>query len=652
MNQYTIARAALEKKQLGAAERGFMAVLKTTPNHAPSLRDLAVVRFMQNRRDEAVKLGKRAVEAGPNDADNHLQLGEIYTAIKSHDLAFACVERACEVDPASARAWTSLEQGLRLQNRDDDVESRMLAALGEQPTSMGVMLNLGNLYGKRKQYPQALTMFERMLTIDPGSFEARQQRANTLYFLERWDEAIAGYDSALEVSPRLAFAQTQKGNIYIKLKRPQDALNAFALGLEWDSKSYDGLVGMGAVLWELNRLDEALTFLQGALHVQPRGIAAFNNLGQVMAAYKADADAIVMFDRVHEIEPESKMDARLSAATSALRIGRYEDGWKRYESRLLLDRTAIVDTAAYAGVPRWQGEDLTGKTLLIVPEQGFGDTIQFCRYVPLLAHAIKGNVVFAVNAPLLPLLEGKEKEWGPAGNLRIIAHNDHIPSADYFVMLMSLPLLCETRVETIPAAPHYLEVPEKYKRKWAKALPESGKLRIGIAWSGNPGHVNDRNRSMPIEHIAPLVGDTSVDWCVVQPIKTERDRLALRTVLHVFDGGSHIADFGDTAALIDLLDIVVAVDTSVAHLAAAMGKPVFLMLPWAAEWRWFHDRTDSPWYPSMRLFRQPSLGNWDGVIDDVQAALKEFAEYKATIDAIREANMLADTLNRSMSAIH
>jgi hypothetical protein len=315
-------------------------------------------------------------------------------------------------------------------------------------------------------------------------------------------------------------------------------------------------------------------------------------------------------------------------------MGNYEDGWRRYESRLVIDRTPVVPPERYAGAVRWNGEDLTGKSLLIVPEQGMGDTVQFCRFVPLVARATSGQVVFVVNKPLMPLFEGKDHEWGPAGNLRFVTNDAPMPPSDYVVPLMSLPYILGTRVDTIPSAPSYLSAPAVYRAKWSRALPASGKLRIGIAWAGNPNHLNDRNRSMPIAHLAPLVSDASVDWCALQPGLSVHDQTALTTVPHVFNGGAHIKDFGDTAALIEMLDVVVSVDTSVAHVAASLGKPVFLMVPWAAEWRWFHDRDDSPWYPSVRVFRQQSLGDWDSVVDAVQKALIDFARAKARAAAV------------------
>ncbi|WP_413193070.1 tetratricopeptide repeat protein [Pararobbsia alpina] len=634
MDQYEIARAALEKKQLGAAERGFAAILKSAPKDVRATRGMAILRFVQKRYQDALTLARRAIEFDTTDPESPVQLGEFLLALKKHDDALAVLEKACDEHVGSVLAWGTLLKVYRAVGRADEIGPRMERALVANPTSVDLMLHIGNLYGKQGHHEKANTMFARMTVLSPSNAEGQQQRANSLYFLKQYDEAYAAYEAVLRVDPSRAFAHSQKGNVRIAQRRPQDALVDFGKCLQVDPNSYDGLVGIGAALWELNRLDEALTFLQAALQIQPRGVAAFNNLGQVMAAYRADADAILMFDKVHEIEPESKIDAKLSSATSSLRLGNYADGWRRYESRLEMDRIPIVDPAKYAGAQRWNGEDLTGKTLLIVPEQGVGDTIQFCRFVPMVAQTSNAQVVFAANRAVLPLLAGKEHEWAPAGNLRMLAHDDELPLCDYFVPLMSLPFVFGTRVETIPSAQQYLSAPEAYRQKWSSVLPNNGKLRIGLAWAGNPNHVNDRNRSMPIQFLAPLVSDTSVNWVAIQPGLSVHDQRALTTVPHVLNGGAHITDFGDTAALIEQLDVVVAVDTSVAHLAGALGKTVFVMLPWAAEWRWFHERADSPWYPSARLFRQPSLGDWSGLVDQVQQALIDFARAKLTPNVV------------------
>jgi tetratricopeptide (TPR) repeat protein len=550
-------------------------------------------------------------------------------ALKRVDEAATCYEEALATDKICEQAWVGLHRLFDGLGRGDEVILRLSRTAQADPESFALQVYAGDMLARQERHADALLFFTRALDIKRGDPAAQIKYATSLYFAERYEEAITAYDVALAGAPANVFCQSQKGNALFRLGRNADAVRVLAQVLESAPENYDALVGMGAALWKMGRNEEALSFSRAALGVNPSGTAAFNNLAHVMAALKADADAIVLFDRVHELEPESPLDSRLTAATCRLRIGDYAGGWRGYETRFSVDRHPIIDPAKYAGAKRWNGEDLNGATLMVVAEQGHGDTVQFSRYMPMLARSVNGKIVFAVQAAVQPLLLPSVPEWAPAGNLTVVGHLGELPRCDFYVPLMSLPLMFGTRVETIPSARRYLSVPQHYREKWRNALPVNGKLRIGIAWSGNTRHVNDHNRSMPIAQLAPLLGDASVDWCVIQPGLTPFDLLSLASVPHVYNAGQHLQDFADTAALIELLDVVVSVDTSVAHIAGALGKPAWLMLPWAAEWRWFHDRTDSPWYPTARLFRQPAVGDWEGLVDNVQQALIEFARSKA-----------------------
>jgi tetratricopeptide (TPR) repeat protein len=626
MNPYQLARAALEKKQWSAAERGFSAILKKAPGHWQAMRDLGVVRLHQGRFPEAEKLLRRSIEIHPQDTSAAVQLGEMFFALKRSDEAIASFERAIETDDACKDAWLGLDRALGQLGRAGEATGRLMTAADAHPERPDLQRCAGELLGQNKRYAEAVRFLALALQLEPADRATQVRHATALYFADRHVEALAAFQRVVAAAPDDAYSLAQVGNALFKLQRLPEAVDAWAVALRVKPDNYDSLVGMGAALWRLNRHEESLSFLQAALGVNPRGTVAFNNLAHVMASLKADRDAIILFDRVHELEPDSPLDADLTAATCRLRIGDYAEGLRAYETRFKADKKPVINPAKYAGTKRWNGEDLNGGTLLVTAEQGNGDTVQFSRYMGLLATSVNGRVLFAVQAAVQPLLEPSVARWAPGGNLTLTNDKADLPVCEFHVPLMSLPLMFGTRVETIPSAPKYLSVPEAYQEKWRSALPANGKLRIGIAWSGNAAHVNDFQRSMPIARLAPLLGDASVDWCVVQPALTPFDQLSLATVPHVFNGGSHLKDFADTAALIESLDIVVSVDTSIAHIAGALGKPVWVMLPWAAEWRWFHDRTDSPWYPTARLFRQPALGDWESVIDDVQKALIEFAQ--------------------------
>jgi tetratricopeptide (TPR) repeat protein len=632
MNPYELAHAALDKKQWSAAERGFTAILRKAPAHWQATRDLGVVRLHQGRLVEAEKLLRRSTEIHPEDTRARVQLGELFIALKRSEDAIACYEGALGVDLASRDAWQGLARALAQLDRENEAFERLSQAVDADPGRGDLQVCLGEMLAVKERHAEAIEYFVRALALEPDNQATQLKHAAALYFANRFADSLAAYRRLAVLTPHDAYVHSQIGNALFKLERLDEALAAWSLTLKLKPDSYDALVGMGATLWKKNRHAEALSFLQAALGVDPKGTVAFNNLAHVMASLKADKDAIILFDRVHELQPDSPLDANLAAATSRLRLGDYAEGWRRYENRFAADKTPVIDPAKYASARRWNGEDLNGATLLVVAEQGNGDTVQFARYMPMLAASVSGRVLFAVQSAIQPLLEQSVAQWAPAGNLALTNNTAELPPCEFYVPLMSLPLIFGTRVETIPSVTKYLSVPSSYREKWRNALPASGKLRIGIAWAGNTNHVNDLVRSMPIIELAPLLGDASVDWCVIQPGLSVHDQLSLKSVPHVFNGGAHLKDFADTAALIELLDIVVSVDTSVAHLAGALGKPVWLMLPWAAEWRWFHDRTDSPWYPTARLFRQPELGDWAGLVENVQRALIEFAKSKLVFE--------------------
>ena len=309
-------------------------------------------------------------------------------------------------------------------------------------------------------------------------------------------------------------------------------------------------------------------------------------------------------------------------------LGRFEQGWRQYEWRKKRDEP--VATRSFPQ-PLWLGEeDIAGKTLFIWWEQGYGDTIQFCRYAKLV-EARGAKVIMSVQQPLRGLL----KQISPT--IEII-NADEVPADfDYHCPLLSLPLAFGTTLATIPGQQQYLKADEDLRVAWAARLPPKTKPRIGLVWSGRADHKNDRNRSMELQQLLPILGPDA-DWICLQNEVREKDLAVLRQFGRIAFFGDELRDFSDTAALLDLMDLVVTVDTSVAHLAGAMGKPVWILLPYNPDWRWLLERDDSPWYPSARLFRQQQLGNWAGVVD--QAKDQIAATVKVALPSSpREANL-------------
>jgi hypothetical protein len=311
-------------------------------------------------------------------------------------------------------------------------------------------------------------------------------------------------------------------------------------------------------------------------------------------------------------------DAHFNQAIALLTIGDFRRGFEKYEWRWR--RTGMPAPRRNYGRPLWLGEyPLQGRTILLHAEQGLGDTIQFARYVPLVAR-MGAKVVLEAQPELKALMERIE------GVAAVVAGGELLPRFDVHCPLGSLPLAFKTEPATIPSTSPYLAVNDAYIGKWRPRLEAHGRPRVAVAWSGNPEHMNDRNRSIPLSRLAPLWSAGMARFLAVQRELRSGDAELLAQEPRVIQIGTHLDDFADTAAVCALVDLVITVDTSVAHLAGAMGRPVWILLPFSPDWRWTLSGESSQWYPSARLFRQPSFGDWDSVIERLRGELGRFAQ--------------------------
>jgi len=369
----------------------------------------------------------------------------------------------------------------------------------------------------------------------------------------------------------------------------------------------------------MDRFDEALASFDRALRIEPKVVAAHVNRGNAFLALTRMHEALASYSEAMALEPEHP-EANFNAAITRLCLGDFREGWKQYEYRW--QKKEYAPSRPSFPRPMWRGEkELHGKTIFLPAEQGMGDTIQFSRYVPLLA-ALGAKVMLGVHRPLIALMASVP------GVSRIIGDGETVPDFDFYCLLLSLPLAFGTELATIPANIPYLRPPQERLDKWRGRLPATNRLRVGICWAGNSIHLNDRNRSIPLDRFAKVLSVSGVDFVSLQQEVNEAQAAILRD--HgVLKLGQEFEDFADTAAVVAMLDLVIAVDTSVAHLAGAMGKAVGLLVPFAPDWRWMLDRTDSPWYPTMRLFRQPAIGDWDAPLDRVGQELTDLARRPA-----------------------
>jgi tetratricopeptide (TPR) repeat protein len=427
----------------------------------------------------------------------------------------------------------------------------------------------------------------------------------------RVPEAQALCDSILAADPRHFFALHLAAAIALKRGDFEACVEIAARALAIDARHVEVLCNRGAALRRLNRIDEALADYDRALEAAPDSAVVLNNRGVALAALNRHAEAIATYTRALERNP-GYASARFHRALSRLVSGDLANGWEDFEARWGGSETQGI-ARAFAG-PRWTGnENPHGRAILLHAEQGMGDAIQFSRYAALLL-ARGARVVLEAHAPL------KELFAQLPGVDRVVALGEPLPPFDYHCALLSVPRAFGTTLATIPGGKPYLAAPPAHLERWRARLGERNGLRVGLAWSGSAALANDRNRTIALAQLGAIrpQGATLVS---LQKEVREIDRAALESGPPLAHFGDELADFRDTAALVSLMDVVVTVDTAVAHLAGAMGKPVWILLPFSPDWRWLLARDDSPWYPSARLFRQTRSGEWGPVIERVALEL-------------------------------
>jgi len=467
---------------------------------------------------------------------------------------------------------------------------------------------------QRGRHEDALHQLDRALAVNPNNVFALSNRGAVLHELKRFDEALISYDRALALRPDYADALCSRAVTLYELKRFDDALASCERALTIRPDYADALSNRGLVLKELTRFGEALASLDHALAVRPDFVQALVNRANVLREVKRFDEALVSYARAAAVQPNCA-EAHFDQALCRMLTGDLDRGWEDYEWRWEVGR-ARREKRSF-GRPKWDGStELAGRTILLHAEQGFGDTIQFCRYIPLVAQR-GARVILEVQLPLHELMRSL------SGAKQIVSRGEPLPDFDAHCPLLSLPRAFSTRLETIPSAVPYLHASAQAVADWNERLGCRRSPRIGLAWSGRPSHPNDRNRSLALGALLPLF-DGNATFVSLQNDVRAGDRAILRGRTDLLHFGEQLTDFAGTAALVSNLDLVITVDTSVAHLAGALGKPLWILLPYIPDWRWLLDRDDSPWYPTARLFRQNETRQWDGVIANVHGALRDF----------------------------
>ncbi len=486
--------------------------------------------------------------------------------------------------------------------------------LAQQPRQADALHLLALVEHAGGNHREALGLIEQAIAASGGVAAFHVARASVLAALARRDEAAASIDRALGLDPASAEALNTLGNLRLAGGDAAGAETAYRQALASRPAYAEALSNLGSALRALDRLAEAEMALRRAAALRPGYAGALANLGLVLQEQGRLADALAAYDAALAADP-GHAAAHGNRAMLLLLLGRLEEGFAAYEGRWQMPGFATARRDF--GCPVWTGERLDG-VLLIHAEQGLGSAIQFVRYAALAAERC-GRVVLECQAPLLRLF--RQSLAGPEGPVaEVVRKGDPLPPCDRHAPLMSLPHLLATRLASIPAAIPYLAADAADLAGWRERLEPAPRPRVGLVWSGNPRHENDRHRSLPAAALAPLVAGSAASFFSLQ-VPARAEDLAALPPGRVVNLAPYLGDFADTAAAISTLDLVVSVDTAAVHLAGALGRPAWLLLPHIAEWRWLVGRDDSPWYPSLRLFRQRAAGDWAELIDRVGAAL-------------------------------
>ncbi|MRW82490.1 tetratricopeptide repeat protein [Pseudoduganella sp. FT26W] len=644
-----LGNALRELQFMDDALQSYDRALALTGDDANTLFNRAVTLQSLMRNDEALQAYDQVLALAADDDQAWNNRALLLWQARQYDLALLNADQALQLNPQAPDAHLNRGNILRDTGNPDSAEHSYRQALALAPEYPDAHYNLGRLLLAQGRADEALQAHDEALRLQPQLVQAQRQRALALQQLQRTEDAQQAEQAALALQGQLLAAYRQQAHRLGQLAQHGSAAALYAAALELDSSDTELQQLHAAALDNSKQHDAVLTSLRHALALKmeraarhgaaelvadtdqekdyekarvaleklikmaPNNPLAYINLGSILNKLGFNDQALASYDRALAMDANLPL-AMWNRSLLLLARGDYERGWQGYEYRWVAKDLALSKAKRHFLKPQWTGrESLKGKTILLHAEQGLGDAIQFSRFAKTIQQR-GARVVLEVWAPLIPLmrtLEGVDQ--------LIESGTDRPPAFDYHIPLLSLPHALNTRIDTIPSAPFYLRSDPAKREQWSAELGFSTKLRVGVVWSGSATHGNDHNRTLPLSALAPLFNEDYEFICLQKEIrpadKELLDTLPVRQVSHLLN------NFGDTAALCDLMDVVITVDTSVAHLAGALGKPFWVMLPTPFEWRWLEHGSTNPWYPSATLFRQRQIGDWAPVVNDVIAAL-------------------------------
>lgn len=597
---------------LQRAAQLYRQVLDADPRHADALHLLGVVAYQAGRPDEALSLLKRAVAANPTNAAYHSNTGLALQALGRLAEAADHYRRALALRPDYAAAVGNLGTVLRLQGNLQEAEASFREAVRLAGNQAGAHANLGDVLLAQGRFHEAVAALRQAIAFDPRHAAARFGLGEALRRLGHFAEAEACSRELIRVQPNFAGAYNSLATCLREQRRWPEAAAAYGEALRLNPQFAEAHNNLGCVFHDLGELDQAVASFHEALRLSPTFAPASKNLGLALRDLGRLDEALVQYDRAVELSPHDG-EAHAGRAAIWLLRGDFARGWAEYERR----RASHPFTQ-----PCWDGSPLSGKTVLLYADEGLGDTLQFVRYAKLVARR-GGRIILECQEVLHPLLsrcEGIHRLVAPAGELHAF---------DFHAPLLSLPLVFGTTLETVPADIPYLFADEALVARWRDRLAGVSGFRIAINWCGRATNPVERFRSIPLAHFAAVAAVEDVRLISVQKGAAAEELGSVADHWPVTHLGGELDETGgaftDTAAVLKNVDLVITSDTAVAHLAGGLGVPVWVGLWATPEWRWLLDREDSPWYPTMRLFRQRQPGDWAEVMGRMAAELARLA---------------------------
>jgi len=553
---------------------------------------------------------QQALASDPNHPDSLHLMGLLSRQAQQYEHAVEWIARAIRQAP-KVEYLSSLGTTLQQQGRLEEALKALDKAVQLKPEDAELWINLGNVLAELGRPADALLAFQHVLKLNPRHWDAAYRSGFLLHRLGRPAEALFYFDLSDRLQPNQAAILEMRAITLHKLKRFEEALADNRRAHVLNPENADTCNNIGAILQLLGRDQEALPWFDRALELRPDYIVAFTNKASSLQQFHRFDEAFAIYHHMKTIDP-GNAQADWDLSLLHMLTGNFEAGWAGREARWKAHSVVYPKLSE----PMWLGkESIEGKTILICSDEGLGDSIQFARYVPMVA-ARGARVILVVDDamyPLLSALSGVGQSFSKSASM--------LPAFDMHCPMSSLPLALGTRLDTIPSDISYLPAPaESRVQSWEDRLGSHNKLRVGLVWSGNPNHSNDHNRSVPLRTLSRIL-DVDASFVSLQKDLRSGDEAALREWTDIIDLTADLADFNETAALVSCLDLVITVDTSVAHLAAALGRATWILLPYLPDYRWLLNRDDSPWYPTVRLFRQTATREYADVLDRVRAEL-------------------------------